>query len=330
VRLAREGEIARASSEWRLAIGLDPSDPRPYFALAEQYEQAGELEQAVAVLERLETARPQAPHLECRVAQLLFLQGRAERALVRAETAAEREPACAVAQAVHGMALEDAGEPAAAIAALEKAHRLAPKDARIALTLAQVQGRAGRWEEAARLAGEVLAADPRSADAHYLRGWLRSRAPGGIAAGAAKQELERALALDPEHFRAHAALGGLLARAGRFGEARTHLERARPHMPEDPDLLRDLARAYRGLGDPRAAALERQAAGQAQLQSRFRELRRRLRAHPGDAAAQLELARLERRRGDPSAALDRVRALLRDDPNNAEALQLMHELLRSP
>lgn len=326
VRLAKEGEITRAMSEWQVAIGLDPSDPRPYLALAQQWEQAGRLDQATAILERLETARPETPHLQCRLAQLLFVQGRHEPALERAEKAAKSEPECAVARAVYGMALEEVGETAAAIAELEAARRLDPKDERIPLTLAQVLARAGRLEEAERLADQVQTANPVSAAAHYLRGWLAARR--GKPSREAEVALRRALELDPEQFRAHATLGGLLARRGRFHEAKTHLERARPYLGDDPDLLGDLARAYRGLGDPRAAALEREAAEATRLKARYQTLRRRLRAHPDDAAAGLELARLEQRRGDVAAALERVRAVLRNDPNNAEALQLMHRLLR--
>jgi tetratricopeptide (TPR) repeat protein len=351
VKLAQQGEMTRAAAEWQMAIALDPSDSRPYLALADQWERAGQLGQARAMLERLERARPETPHLECRLAQLLFVEGRAARALGRAEKAVAQDPGCGVANAVLGMALAEAGEPDAAIAALRKAHALTPKDERIALTLAQLLGRAGQTAEALRLAEAVLAQNARSADAWFVKGWVMGTYPPqpplpageggspsartppalvGKGAGGLGPEacLRRALALDPEHFRAHGALGGVLARAGRFAEARPHLERARKQLPEDPEVARDLGRTYRALGDPRGAAVAREAEETARLQARYGELRRRLRRQPDDRAALLSLARLERRRGDPEEALVHVRAVLRADPNDAEALRLLHALLR--
>jgi protein O-GlcNAc transferase len=328
VRLARAGEYRRAMSEWQLAIAMDPADPRPYFALAARWEEVGQFDQAVDVLEHLALSRPATPHLECRMAQLLFLADRPERAFERATRAAAAEPRCAIAHAIHGMTLEDIGDREAALAELEAAHTLDPRDERITLTLAQVLGRAGRKEEAARWVDETLAANPNSPEAHFMRGWLEARAPGRGAA--AETALRRALSLAPDHPRALAELGDLLARRGRFREARGLLERARAQRPDDPAIARDLALVYRRPGEAaRAVALEREAAAREQFETRWRAARRRQRAHPRDAAANLELARLERQRGDAPEALERVRAVLRDDPNNANALQLMHELLGS-
>jgi Flp pilus assembly protein TadD len=172
---------------------------------------------------------------------------------------------------------------------------------------------------------EVLAANPQSPEAHFLRGWLDARKPGSAAA--AEAALRRALALEPDHIRSLAELGSLLARQGRFREARAPLERARAQRPDEPAVARDLALVYRRLGDPRAPALEGEAAARERLETRWRAARRRQRAHPRDAAANLELARLERERGDAAEALERVRAVLRENPNDAAALRLMHELL---
>lgn len=327
MRLARAGEFRRAMSEWRLAIAMDPADPRPYFALAARWEQVGQFDQAVDVLEHLALSRPATPHLECRVAQLLFLADRPARAFERAARAVAAEPRCAVAHAIRGMTLEDAEERAAALTELETAHRLDPRDERITLTLAQVLGRAGRRDEAAREVEEALAANPKSLEAYFMRGWLEARRPGGAAA--AEAALRQALTLDPEHPRSLAELGALLARRGRFREARAPLERAHAQRPGDPAIARDLARVYRGLGDARAAALDRDAATRERFETRWRAARRRQRAHPQDAGANLELARLERERGDAAEALERVRAVLRDDPNNTAALRLLHELLGS-
>src|SRR5712691_9678664 len=51
--LAGAGNGSKAVSEWRLAIAMDPADPRPYQALASFYEDAGQPALAAEMLERL-------------------------------------------------------------------------------------------------------------------------------------------------------------------------------------------------------------------------------------------------------------------------------------
>src|SRR5262249_24560381 len=154
----------------QLAIAMDPADPRPYFALAARWERVGQFDLAVDVLEHLALSRPATPHLECRMAQLLFLADRPARAFERAARAVAAGPRGAVAHAIRGMTLEDVGDREAARAELATAHTLDPRDERITLTLAQVLGRAGQKEEAMRLVDEALAANPQSPDAHFMRG----------------------------------------------------------------------------------------------------------------------------------------------------------------
>jgi len=79
----------------------------------------------------------------------------------------------------HGTVAEYA--PLAALAELRKAHQLSPGDERIALTLAQIEGRSGRREAALSLARSVLQQDPELPQAHFLLGWLL--APDGQGTG---------------------------------------------------------------------------------------------------------------------------------------------------
>jgi tetratricopeptide (TPR) repeat protein len=326
VALAAKGDAPGAVAAWQMAIAMEPSDPRPYLALAEQMEQAGNPGGALSVLKNLEAARPETPHLECHIARLLLTTGHVEQAMSRGERAIASDPDCGVARSIRGMALAEIGETDAAITELKAARQLAPQNERIALTLAQVLGRVGRRVEAKKRVDDVLAAAPNSPDALYLRGWLLLQSPGGVKD--AEATLRRVLALDADHARAHAALGALYLRSKRFADARRHLERAGASRPDDPEIARDLAVAYQRLGDPRGPTIAKAAAARSRLQERWRELFRRYRKSPGDAAVTLELARVERELGSPEEALERVRSILRKDPNHPGALRLMHELLR--
>src|SRR5687768_4098176 len=144
VDLARAGNERQAVSRWNLAIAMDPADARAYDALVAYWEANARPDLAAQTLERLARANPAAPHRDCRFARAAFAAGWVTRAGEAADRAVRDEPSCPTAHPMRGILMEDAGEPAEALAALSHAHRLAPDDERIALTLAQLEGRTGR------------------------------------------------------------------------------------------------------------------------------------------------------------------------------------------
>jgi Flp pilus assembly protein TadD len=142
LELARAGDEQKAVSEWNLAVAMNPADARPYEALAAYWEASGRPDLAAQTMERLAKANPAAPHRDCRFARAAFAAGWVSRATEAVERAVREEPSCPIAHTMHGIILEDARESAAALAALIRAHQLNPDDARVALTLAQLDGRA--------------------------------------------------------------------------------------------------------------------------------------------------------------------------------------------
>src|SRR5436309_67529 len=127
--LARAGNGSKAVSEWRLAIAMDPADPRPYQALASFYEDAGQPALAAEMLERLARANPTAPHRDCRLAQAAFAAGWVTQATAAADRAVREEPSCPLAHTLRGIVLDDAGESTAALAELTTATSRSPGDA---------------------------------------------------------------------------------------------------------------------------------------------------------------------------------------------------------
>jgi Flp pilus assembly protein TadD len=332
VELARAGRVQQALGEWRLAIALDPAGPRPYEATAGYWEAVGQPEQAVQVWERLALANPTAPHRDCRLAQAAFAAGWITRAGEAADRAVHEEPACPLAHTIRGIALEDAGESAEAVAELARARQLSPDDPRVTLTLAQVEGRSGHLAEAARRVREVLAREPGSLQAHYLMGWLlaRTRPPSPATDAEAERHLRQVLAQEPRHPAASAELGALYARQGQPARARPLLEAARAQAPADPTVTRHLAEVYALRRDPRAAALATAAGRLEEYQARRRDLRRRHLHRPTDPTVTLQLARLELAAGQTAEANDLTRQVLRADPDNPAALELMHSLIAGP
>jgi tetratricopeptide (TPR) repeat protein len=332
LEMAQAGNGARAVTEWQLAIAMNPADARPYDALVEYWEAAGQPDRAVATLDRLARANPLAPHQDCRLARAAFAAGWITRAAEAADRAIRTEPGCPLGHTLRGIVLDDAGETAEALAELTKAHQLNPENERIALTLAQMEGRSGRRANAMARVREVLQRDPRSPQAHYLMGWLLARTTPHTPAAdrEAIQHLQQMLAQNPEHGGSLAELGDIYRRQGQAARARPLLEKARTQDASNPSLVRSLALTYRSVGDPRAASLSALASRLEARQQRRRDLRRRHRLNPADAGLTLQLARLERDAGQPREALDLVQQVLHADPNNRTALDLLHEVSEGP
>lgn len=331
LEFARAGNGPRAVGEWRLAIALAPADPRPYEALAGYYEENGQPDLAAQTLEQLGRVNPSAPHRDCRFSQAAFAAGWVTQAQEAADRAVHSEPDCPLAHTIRGIVLDDAGEPAEALTELARAHQLSPADERITLTLAQVEGRTGRREAAEGRVREVLRRDPASPQAHYLMGWLAANAapPTPATDAEAVKQLRQVLAQNPDHAPALAELGALYARQGKFARARPLLEKARAQDPNDAALARNLALTAARLGDSRAAPLAAVARRLEEGQQRRRALRREHLRRPADAAVTLQLARLELASGQAQEATDLVRRILRADPDNRGALDLMHQIMES-
>jgi CheY-like chemotaxis protein len=86
----------------------------------------------------------------------------------------------------------------------------------------------------------------------YL-GWAQFVAFGPEWAGAARNALNHALALDPDLPEAHAMLGRLAATENDAATARKHLERSLELEPTQPEVVELLLQAYQRLNDPKGA-----------------------------------------------------------------------------
>jgi Flp pilus assembly protein TadD len=327
--LARAGNGPKAVAEWTLAIAMDPADTRPYQALASYYEDIGQPALAVERLKQMARANPAAPHPDCRLAQAAFAAGWVTQATAAAERAVREEPSCPLAHTMRGIVLDDAGESTAALAELTKAHQLSPGDERIALTLAQIEGRSGRRSAAVSQVRSVLQQDPELPQAHYLLGWLLARATPHTAATDAEavRHLRQMLAQDPQHAGALGELGALYVRQGQYARARPLLEAGERQSPTDPGIAHALALADAHLGDPHAPALADLGRRLDERQQRRRALRRRHLLRPADAAVTVQLARVELSDGQIQEATDLVNQVLHADPNNRGALDLVHEIM---
>lgn len=160
-----------------------------------------------------------------------------------------------LAGAVACVSLEPARLPAGSQAA---AGLVSPQD-RLKRVSEDVFTRPERLEPAVKELKEILAGDPRSAEAHFLLGIAYRRIGSAEFLAEAKAELRQALALNSEFLPARFYLAQLYLDLGRADRAREELQAALVQAPDQPQFLALLGEAERQLKNPqRSLELNRQ------------------------------------------------------------------------
>lgn len=98
------------------------------------------------------------------------------------------------------------------------------------------------WDDALSLVEEILALNDEEADYHATRAWLLFQKAAGDESTRLEilASLDRALALAPDHDKAHYYKGMVLKREGRHDEALRHFERAAELDPKNIDAVREV------------------------------------------------------------------------------------------
>jgi tetratricopeptide (TPR) repeat protein len=143
-----------------------------------------------------------------------------------------------------------AGDPAAALAHIERAAALAPEKADVRNSRGFALRALGRDKEAEAAFREATALDPNFIEAHYQLGNLLREAKRNADAEASYR---RVLALNTDHPQAHNNLGAALGELRRFEEAAGHFRRAAELRPGYAEAHSNLAHALRATGHPQEA-----------------------------------------------------------------------------
>jgi Flp pilus assembly protein TadD len=323
-RRFRQGELTAAVVDYNRAIALAPADARPYIGLAVLYEGVERPDLAVLALRQLEASAPGARHLYCRLAEAHLGADDVKQARDLGAVATAREPNCARAFSVYGIALVRYRYWDSAETAIRRAIQLAPEDSQIREVLVDVYAQQGAVAKAFQAAAEALARAPASARLHYKAGWAGSRLPQTTAAVThdAIAHLRRAAELDPQWFEPWAEMGRIYRSLGRIPEAKTAFETAWKLNSQVPGVAFNLAAVYRLRGDARAAAMERTFNSLIRGQGRLTARRREYNQDPRAESNTLALAEMEGNARMYGTALHRLRKVLAEDPADLRALQL--------
>jgi predicted O-linked N-acetylglucosamine transferase (SPINDLY family) len=256
----RAGEISAARQAYEAALALDAAQPTALFLLGALALEAGELEPALAWLQRAARVAPPAQlgAVLCNTGEAYRRLGRTEEALGAFGSATRVNPTLVEAHFNLGLTLDQLGRRREAASAYEAALKLKPSLPRAALLLIEA------WRDVAEYA-RAIAAYSWLAPLVPESGPMHAAVSGALLdvfrLDEAEAHLRRALELSPERADWLADLGAVLAERGELGEALVLLRRARAAQPDDARIHGNLVYlcAFERDADTRAISHEAQA-----------------------------------------------------------------------
>jgi protein O-GlcNAc transferase len=329
-----------AVQEARRAVELDSSDMHAAFVYGLALNRGGRPAQAAKVFGGIVSRQPgkSAPLLALAMAYAGSEDPRAARTFEEVLRLSPRDPQVRVQYATY---LWERGNDEEGNRVMEEALSLAPEESMLAVVYGQRLVAENRFLDAIRVLQGAVRKDPRNARALWVLGnaqWEAGRVED------ATRSLEAAAAANPKSVFALFDLGRLLVWRGLSKEAIPRLEDAARLHPGSPEILLELGRARDAAGDAgsaeeayrKAIALAPDLSGthfalgklllregrrdegarELDLYRNLYEKERRRKFEQNSRRAELDLARVELRKGNAAGALERFRKL----PESVESL----------
>ena len=295
-----EPETARALLE--RTVQIDPGDAEAQGALGEALEALGRPVDAEAAYGRALERDPDSREVLLRAGRLALRSGSEPRARAYLDRLASLDigPEQSLRIALTWLS---AGKPAPAIRVLEQA-RAGSDDPRLLLALGLVQGKVGRWADAAKSYGQVPIGAAGWKDAVVQRGLALARAGDPAAAERATAE---ALKQAPGDVTLEAGHAAVLEALGQPRRAEQFLQ-ARIRVSGSTELVTALSQIFSRTGAHAEAVAV---------------LTEALKAHPRDEDLLYALGAVLERSGATQQALARMRELLEVNPQNAAAMNFI-------
>ena len=273
----RQGDGDKAVQTLTRVVGLNPGSAQARLSLAQAYVTAGNIAGAIQTLEEIaadeprvaaalgqyleqagrpaDAARAYAAALDV-TPMSVEIKFRRAAALFTARQYAEAAEAAAEAQAEHpddlrfprlrARALSETGASARAIEILEPAARANPGDLATQFALADLYNDAGRGGDAERALRQLLAVEPRNADAlNYLGYMLAER---GQQLDEAIRLVRQALDIEPDNPSFLDSLGWAYFRQGNAAEAEKYLAPAAEKLPKNSVVQDHMGDVHAGRG----------------------------------------------------------------------------------
>ena len=321
----KKGDNTQAMAYFDTAIRLNPSFSPAYFSQAETAAKTGHLDLAISKLDLLAKTAPKTEHLYCRLAELRVSGGRFVDGATAVKLALDHEPNCALANTEYALILAEAGDNQRAISLLKQAQAQTEMSPRVAVTLARLEAENGEQDEAWKISDKFETANIRTAATLALRAKLFAEhgKNGKNEDQQAKKLLEEALAASPKNPIVNLEMGKLLTRSGDLNRALACLQSASDSSSQSFALPKALLEVQIKLKNPQIAKLIKSEKEYEQHIQNLLSARRNYLKTPEDRTNILKLAPLEASVGNSQDAEKLLTGLLRQDPNDPEALRLL-------
>jgi Flp pilus assembly protein TadD len=277
------------------------------------------------------------------IAGQLYSRGRYKQAENVCRQIIATKPTLADAHSILGVVLNAQGNSKEGIASLKRAIKLAPKIATYRSNLGEIQRLNGKLADAIVTLQEAVEINPKNAQAFNNLGIARF---DSNTFEEAVEAYRKAIALDPDFAEAHNNLGNALRRTGNFDEATDAYQNALAIREIYPEAYNNLGTLLREQGKPDQAehalrkAVQQNPAyveahnnlaalyhGEKRDVDALRELTEVLKLAPTDKRGLILTARIQAKRNNPTAAEQACRLVIKDDPENAEAMTVLGQVL---
>ncbi len=304
----RSHEITAAEIEWRAALAIDPKSTVARTALSKDLLAQKDYGSEVALLRGPVDSKQSTPTLSedltldlgLAYGQLGMLQD--ANSLLRAAFHAHPASLPLAKALAATLVLQARKEEAAGV--LEAAMKHHPADLGVKLLYLRILVMQDESEKAQQLGRQLLKAAPRNWEVLYLNGILERRAGDYTAA---RDNLEKAVALNSDHYESRRNLGSVLVQLKEARGAREQLEKAIALGSHDPEVRFELAGVLRTLGEDR----------EAENQLKLYQQEAQAKSDLTQAAAKSAFADQKLAAGDVSQAVDLYREALAAAPKEA-------------
>jgi putative PEP-CTERM system TPR-repeat lipoprotein len=338
-----KGDEAKAREAFDQALQLAPGDPNSSYNLAALEMRKGAIDSAKALYQEVLKHHPGHVRTLLQLANLEAGQGKMQQAKVYLEEAMRAHPKALEPRTALARYYLHQGQPIQALSLLQEIQDLYPDTPGWLAMMGEAQ-LANRNPERALNAFQKLAqAQPKSAQAHYLL--ARTYAEMNDAQKL-REELNEALALEPQHFPSKVALTRLLMQEKRTQEANKLFQELKQAHPENPEVIALEGWLALGQGRPQAAvevfkkALKRAPTGQLTVylalaqqqagddQASIATLEDWLTQHPDDLLVRYNLANLYLGLNRTEQAKSAFARVIEQAPDHVIALNNLAWLLR--
>jgi len=321
------------------AATLAPHDETIWLAWAHAAARIRGSQEALDILSTFLQVHPHCANAHLMAAQILSQLGEQERAYAEARAAAREEPSNAQAWRLAGTAALAAHNYYVAEENFRRSLALAPGDWANPQGIGDALYSSARYQDSVKYYREASRLAPEMGVTHLTLGEALLRTANSPAEfEAARASLRQALAerdtlASDGQFLLFLSLGQSYCAEGQWQEALPWLKQALPYEPANAiisgEVHFELARAYRGLHDSANAAREMSLhALRMRYNVQIRTLSDRIRAHPDNTQAYVDLARLYAAHHDVADAADLYRQALAREPGLKSAQQEYAALLR--